>query len=202
MSANNRNSGSSFQVTDRRFWVQDESLLEKAPIPETKYPSFVEELKARTQAAEQKLQEKVRQLDAENSAFRERLSRRLEQQLHQELAVVLEGLLEVADNLERALTSAKSSADLESLQTGVELTLNLLQQKLQAAGLSSPQLQGEPFDPAVAEAVGTVEVSDSTLDGKVMEVLLKPYVFRDRLLRPGKVRVGRLSPTADSGSGS
>ncbi len=189
-------------MSDRRFWVQDETLLEKAPIPEPKYPSYVEELKARTQAAEQKLQEKVRQLDAENSAFRERLSRRLEQQLRQEMAAVLEGLLEVADNLERALRSAQENADASSLQAGVELTLNLLHQKLQAAGLCSPRLEGELFDPALAEAVGVVPVSNPEQDGTVVEVILKPYLFRDTLLRPGKVRVGRLETAPPPGSGS
>ena len=50
------------RVTDRRFWVQDESLEEGASKPERRYPTMVEELKARTELAEQKLKEKLKKL--------------------------------------------------------------------------------------------------------------------------------------------
>ncbi len=46
---------SKFQVNDRRFWVQDESAEDKASVPTKKYPSLVEEMKARAELAEQKL---------------------------------------------------------------------------------------------------------------------------------------------------
>lgn len=191
MGGSDQDSGQGFQVSDRRFWVQDESLLDQAPPPAPKYPSYVEELKARTEAAEQKLQEKVRRLDQDNVAFRDRLSRRLEQQLQEEFANLLASLLEVVDNLERALQSCAAGSDPDSLRDGVTLTLNLLIQRLQAAGLSSPELLGETFDPNSAEAVGTVAVSDPDQDGRVLEVVQKAYYFRGSLLRPGRVRVGR-----------
>ena len=48
-----------FQVRDRRFWVDEDTAAEDAPAPKPKYPSFVEELRARTETAEQKLKEKI-----------------------------------------------------------------------------------------------------------------------------------------------
>ncbi|MCZ6485663.1 MAG: hypothetical protein O6826_08200 [Acidobacteria bacterium] len=54
-----RKEESPFQVTDRRFWVQDKAAIDKASIPAKKYPTLVEELKMRTELAEQKLKENV-----------------------------------------------------------------------------------------------------------------------------------------------
>ena len=44
MSEKEKRSKPRFQVSDRRFWVRDESAVEDARIPEPRYPSFVEEL--------------------------------------------------------------------------------------------------------------------------------------------------------------
>ena len=66
---------------DRRFWVEDETAVEKATVSGTKYPSFVEELKARTEASEMKLKERLEQIDLENSAFRQRLNKDLDRQV-------------------------------------------------------------------------------------------------------------------------
>ena len=56
------------RVVDRRFSAQAEALVEEASKSEKKYPTIVEELKARTELAEQKLKEKLKQLDEENDA--------------------------------------------------------------------------------------------------------------------------------------
>src|SRR5512140_411181 len=109
-----------FQVADRRFWAEDESVFERAEIPEKKYPSFVEELKGRTELAERKLKEKIQKLEADNDAFRERLKRELEKRVQRENQTMLTGFLEVADNLERAL---QASAELGTLKEGVRLSL-------------------------------------------------------------------------------
>lgn len=191
MSAEDSKPASDFQVSDRRFWVQDEDATEKASIPQTRYPSYIEELRARTEAAEQKLQEKLKRLDEENAAYRERLARRAEQQKEQEVAGLIAGFLEVLDNLERALESSAGNAEPEVVRTGVELTLNLFLQRLAAAGVVCPDLRGETFDPNLAEAVGMDPVSDPGQDGRVVAVVQKAYILGGTLLRPARVRVGR-----------
>jgi molecular chaperone GrpE len=191
MSVEESKPANDFQVSDRRFWVQDEDATEMASIPQTRYPSYIEELKARTEAAEQKLQEKLKRIDEDNAAYRERLARRSEQQKEQEITGLVAGFLEVLDNLERALESSAGNADPEVLRTGVELTLNLFLQRLSAAGVSCPELQGETFDPNLAEAVGMDPVSDPGQDGRVVAVVQKAYMLGGTLLRPARVRVGR-----------
>ena len=98
-----------FQITDRRFWVQDDSKINKTQISEPQYPSVVEELKARTELAEQKLKEKLQEIDKENNAFRRRLSKEMDKRLQREKINLLSDFLELVDNFERALKIEKSS---------------------------------------------------------------------------------------------
>jgi molecular chaperone GrpE len=180
-----------FHVIDRRFWVENESKIETATIPEVKYPSFIEELKTRTEAAEQKLAEKIQQLDQENAAYRERIDRQLEKRVSQERADFIKSLLEVIDNFERALSAADEASSFEALRDGVRLNLNLLLMKFTAAGVAPIENLNQPFDPSEAEALSVQTVSDPELDNKVVEVVQKGYRLGDQLLRPAVVHVGR-----------
>jgi len=180
-----------FQVTDRRFWVERKDIVDKAVVPGPRYPSFVEELKARTEAAEAKLRERIEHLNEENAAVRERLRRQSEQGVARARAALVREFLEVADNLERALESAKESTACPQLREGVELTLTLFLAKLKTLGVEPLLLEGKPFDPNQAEAVGVVPVDNPELDNCVVDVVQKAYVEGEDLLRPGLVRVGR-----------
>ena len=194
-----------FQVTDRRSWLDDESVIDQSQVPETRYPSYVEELKARTELAERKLKQRLEQLESENDALRERLERTLEQRLDRFKMNLLLQFLEVADNLERALEAAESGSDLQELRKGVELNLRLFLNRLKEAGIEPIQVLNQPFDPHLAEAVGLIPVTDPALDQRVVEVVQRGYRYGDRLLRPARARVGRLVDTVsggDSGSGA
>ena len=198
---------SNIQVTDRRSWVQDEAAGEVADVPEKRYPSFVEELKARTELAERKLQERIAQLEAENDAFRRRLGRDMERRLEAEKLELFQEFLEVADNLERALQAAREApksdeenlgSSLESLQQGVQLNLELFLSKLKSQGVESIDLLNQAYDPHQAEAVGMVPVDDPELDQHVVEVLQPGYRCGEQLLRAARVRVGSYQPEDSS----
>ena len=188
-----------FQVTDRRSWLEDDSVIEGSEVPETRYPSYVEELKARTELAERKLKQRLEQLESDNDALRKRLERTLEQRLDRFKMDLLVRFLEVADNLERALEAAESGSDLQELREGVELNLRLFLDRLKESGIEPITVLNQPFDPHLTEAVGVVPVSDPALDQTVVEVVRKGYLFGDRLLRPARARVGRLADTESSG---
>lgn len=178
------------QVHDRRFWVQDESAEEKASVPERQYPSLVEELKARTELAEQKLREKIANLDEENEAFRIRLSKEMERRLEQEKLELFSEFLELIDNFERALKADQDTLDLEALKEGVQLNLELFLSKLKALGIESMDLLHKPFDPHEAEAVGVVAVDDPALDQHVVEIVRRGFRWGEKILRPARVRTG------------
>jgi molecular chaperone GrpE len=64
-------------------------------------------------------------------------------------------------------------------------------------GIEPLSLLGKPFDPNVAEAVDTTEVSDPAEDGVVLDEVTRGFTISGKLLRPARVRVGRL-PVAPS----
>lgn len=191
-----------FQVSDRRFWVTDESRIETASVPDRKYPTFVEELKARTELAEQRLKEKLDSLDKENEAFRARLTREFEKRLEKERLDLLHEFLEILDNFELALEAGQQAADFESLREGVRLNLDLFLSRLKALGVEPIDALNRPFDPHEAEAVGTVDVDDPERDQVVVEIVKRGYRCREQLLRPALVRVGRYQAKPSNVSGS
>lgn len=195
-----KNSKPGIQVTDRRFWVVNENAEEEAAVPADSYPSFVEELKARADRAEQKLRERVEELSRENDAYRARLRQDLERRAELRTGEILSGFLEIIDNFERAL-EVSGETSLEALREGLELNLQLLVSKLSAQGIEPLCLKGQPYDPELAEAVGTVPVSDPEEDGIVIDELQTGYRFGDQLLRPARVRIGSFFEAGQGGEG-
>ena len=179
------------QVNDRRFWVLDESAEDKASMPTRKYPSLVEELKARTELAEQKLKEKIEKLDQENEAFRVRLSKDMDRRMEQEKLELFSNFLELIDNLERALKAALQNPSFEALEEGVLLNLELFLSKLKSLGIEPMELLHQPFDPHEAEAVGVVAVDDPNLDQHVVEIVQRGFLWGEQVLRPARVRTGQ-----------
>ncbi len=100
---------------------------------------------------------------------------------------LLERFLPVLDNLERALKYDSSG---ESLRGGIEQTLKGFEAVLAGQGVKEIEVKDKPFDPRVAEAVGTAPGGDLA-DDVVVEVVEKGYNIGDELLRPAKVIVAK-----------
>ena len=97
-------------------------------------------------------------------------------------------LLYVIDNLERCEKSAIAGDDFETLKTGVELTLKQLKDTLKKEGLEEISSTGKKFDPEKHEALLTTE-SDEHEDDTIAEEIQKGYIFKDKVIRPSKVKV-------------
>ncbi len=192
---------SKIQVTDRRFWAQDESAEEKASIPTQRYPSLVEELKTRTELAERKLKEKVEILHQENEAFRVRLSKDMDRRMKQEKLELFGNFLELIDNFERALKAAQESLSFEALKEGVQLNLELFLSKLKSLGIEPMDPIHKPFDPHEAEAMGVVAVDDPDLDQQVVEVVQRGFRWGEQVLRPARVLIGQYQADTKSRRG-
>lgn len=131
----------------------------------------------------------------DNKAFRQRLDRERQRVLEAERAEVAQTLLEAADDLERALAAVGEDVqgELRSLVEGVRLSLGVLHQRIAASGAQRIAVVGLPFDPHLAEAVDTVPIADASLDGVVLQEVRPGYRIGDRILRPARVRVGRIA---------
>jgi len=104
-------------------------------------------------------------------------------------ATVVERLLPVVDDANRALDHAPEGVD-EGWLKGVQLTVRQLEDVLASVGVERVSAMGAPFDPKLHEAVGSEERADQPEDTVVVE--LRPgYRMHDRVLRPALVKVAR-----------
>jgi molecular chaperone GrpE len=130
----------------------------------------------------------------DNKAFRQRMEREKARVIEAERAGIAQALLEAADDLERALSAVGPSpaSAVRTLVEGVQLSLGALQKRIAELGAERIPVAGLPFDPQVAEAVDMVAVTDPAQDGSVVQEVRAGYRIKDRVLRPARVRVGRL----------
>lgn len=107
---------------------------------------------------------------------------------------LLKDFLPVYDNFDRALDSAKSPADYESLKKGVEMTRRLFEDTLGKHGVKAFSSKGQPFDPNKHEAMSAAETTELP-PNHVHAEFLKGFTLNDRLVRPALVVVSR-APSA------
>jgi molecular chaperone GrpE len=96
-------------------------------------------------------------------------------------------LLPVRDSLEAALISENLSV--ESMKSGIELTLKQLAAVFERFSLSEINPVGQKFDPHRHQAISTVESGQEP--NTVVQVLQKGYLLRDRVIRPALVTVAK-----------
>ena len=155
------------------------------------------EEKLRTQAARiDELSRAYAALLEDNRAFRARMERERDRVVEAERARVAQALLEAADELELAVSAAPEGED--PLHRGVRLVLSGLWRRIGELGAVRLEVAGRPFDPRLAEAVDVVGVADAARDGLVVAEVRAGWRMGDRVLRPARVRVGRLSGAPDS----
>lgn len=188
------------RVTDRRRILLDDGDTSERDAPADSpnlKPSYVEELEARTQAAEQKtlevqsrFEQLRKQLQSETDETRQRLNRAADERAQREKADFIAGLLPVLDNLQRATDAADAGSSSEVIAEGVRRTVSSFENALAAAGVEPIEAVGEVFDPELHEAVETVEGASGDED-RVVGQHTRGYRIGDRLLRPARVTVGR-----------
>jgi molecular chaperone GrpE len=180
-----------FQVIDRRPFANLDQLPLQAPVEEKpRYPTYVEELLTRVSETQRRFEEMKAQMQQEVDRTRARLNADFERRVALEKRDMLLPLLEVLDNLERALAAAESAGNPDTLREGIEMTAGLFRSKLRSLGVEAIEVLDRPFDPHEGQATGTVRVTSPELDGIVVEELARGYRIGDQILRPAVVRVG------------
>jgi molecular chaperone GrpE len=188
------------KVVDRRWWARDKEATSGEP--RGSKPSYVEELERRVADAEKQAQEylgKYRQSAQEFEQARARMRKELSKDAERNRREVLISLLEVVDNLDRAIDAAlavrsgQAAAD-DPLLQGVEMVRQQFLAKLEGFGVKRIESQGAAFDPRLHEAVTTVDASSPDADGRIVGVIAHGYRIGDEVLRPALVAVGQLQP--------
>jgi len=147
--------------------------------------SLEEELKA--------TQDRYLRLAAEFENYKKRVQKDQAEYTKYATERLLRELLPVLDNLQRALQHAQQSGGTNGLIEGVELTCKQYQEVLSRFGVRPIPSVGQPFDPAVHQAVATVDPKGQ-VPNTIVEEYEKGYYLHDRVLRPAMVTVAASGP--------
>jgi molecular chaperone GrpE len=148
-----------------------------------------------------KLRDQALRAMAEAENTRRRLARELDEGLKFAIANFAREIVAVGDNLRRALdtlTAEARAADpkLEQFAQGVELTEREFLTVLERHGIQRVAAIGQPFDPAVHQAIAQLETAEHP-PGTVMQVVQAGFTLQGRILRPALVVVAK-APAGDA----
>jgi molecular chaperone GrpE len=163
-------------------------------------PATLDERLVALEGERNELKDRMLRLAAEFENWKKRARKEQDDAVTQAREKVLREMLDVIDNLERAVAMQAGGdgvVDGAAVLKGVNLVLRLFQQKLERNDVRPFEAKGQPFDPRQHEAISRVESADVPA-GAVANELQKGYRIGDRLLRPAMVAVSS-GPKASEG---
>ena len=144
---------------------------------------------ARLEAAVTAEKEKHLRLAAEFDNYRKRVVRERQEAGGRAQAELVQGLVEVLDDIARFAHLDPGTVDSKTVVEGVAMVERKVMKTLTGHGLEMVDPMGRPFDPAFHEAVGTEPAESEAEDHLVARVYQPGYLFRGQLLRPARVVV-------------
>jgi molecular chaperone GrpE len=181
------------KVVDRRWWARGDDAAAPADTSTGK-PSYVQDLERQIAEKDKLAQEylaKYRQAAGEFEESRLRLRREISKDIERARREVLADILDVVDNLDRAIDSAAKGASAEAILQGIEMVRRQFLSKLEGLGVTRITADGESFDPALHEAVTTVPASSPADDGRIVGIVRHGYRIGEDVLRPASVAVAK-----------
>ena len=151
----------------------------------------IREMSARA-AERDEFYDKFLRARAELDNYRKRMLR--EKENIQDFAMIdlARALLPVLDDLDRALNAPRDNRHVKHFLKGIKLIEAQLFKVLEDKGVKPVKALGEIFDPNLHEAV-TVDAKSDKPDNTVVEELQRGYIYKDKIVRPAKVKVAKKS---------
>ncbi len=127
---------------------------------------------------------------AEFDNYRKRVERERQTLSDAAASSILEELLPLVDDLERALNAESGQEAADAYRRGVELIHRQLLETLRKRGVRAVEALGADFDPYYHQAVA-YDAVEGRRDGEIIEDFRRGYMLGDRLLRPSMVKVAK-----------
>mgnify|MGYP001180855744 CR=1 FL=1 len=137
---------------------------------------------------QEETKERLLRVQAEYDNFRKRTQREKEAAFKYRAQEVIEELLPVMDNFERALQVEAKDEAAKNIIQGVDMIYRQLQTVLENQGVKEIKTDGEIFDPNLHQAIAQVN-EEGFESGQITETLQKGYELKDRVIRPAMVKV-------------
>lgn len=128
---------------------------------------------------------------AENENLRRRFEKEKEETFKYAITKFARDVLNIADNLQRALETCppQPEGELKALVEGLKLVENECNTIFERHGIAKVGTMGETFNPEIHQAMFEVPVVEGAAIGTVAQVMQSGYMLQDRLLRPALVGV-------------
>ncbi|GAB4024431.1 nucleotide exchange factor GrpE [Spirosoma koreense] len=136
------------------------------------------------------LKDKYLRLYADFENFRRRTSKEKLDLIGNANEGLLQALIPVVDDFERAIQSMENTNDVAAVKEGVSLIYTKLFKTLESKGLKPMTSKGEPFNADLHESVTQFPAPSDDLKGKVIDEIEKGYYLNDKVIRFAKVIVG------------
>jgi molecular chaperone GrpE len=136
------------------------------------------------------LKDKYLRLYADFENFRRRTAKEKLDLIGNANESLLQALIPVVDDFERAMQSIEKTSDVDALKEGVSLIYTKLYKTLETKGLKPMTSKGEPFNADLHESVTQFPAPSDDLKGKVIDEIEKGYYLNDKVIRFAKVIVG------------
>ncbi len=138
----------------------------------------------------QECQDKYIRLQADFDNFRKRTLKEKMELIDSAGSDVIKSVLTIADDMDRAVAAMQTSDDINAIRQGIELISNKLQELLKQRQVKEIPALGEKFNTDYHDAIAKVPVEDETKKGKIIDVIEKGYLMKDKVIRFSKVVVG------------
>jgi len=140
----------------------------------------------------QNLEEKLKSSQAELINYRKRKDEEVLNKLKFANQDIIMDILPVLDNFERAIKLQKSDdANLSKFLDGFKMLYNTLNETLKRYGVEEIDCLGKEFDPNFQEAM-LIDKDETQENNTVLEVLIKGYILKGRVIRAASVKVNKL----------
>lgn len=184
---NNTTNDTTTQPETNEQEVQNQTEATEAPAAEL---TDAEKL-AQAEAEIAELKDKILRQAADFANFRKH-----SMATHTELILnggkkVLESLLPILDDMERAEANLAKSEDVETLREGLSLIFQKLQRTLEQQGLKKMETKEAQFDTDFHEAVALFPTEDEQQKNHIIDCVQTGYMLNDKVLRHAKVVVGQ-----------
>lgn len=137
------------------------------------------------------MKDKYLRMMAEFDNFKRRNAKEKEELRQTAGKDLMQSLLVVVDDMDRASKQMETSTDVEKIKEGVTLVFNKLRHVLQQKGLKKMESLHTDFDADLHEAITEIPAGDEKMVGKIMDEIEPGYYLNDKLIRFAKVVVGK-----------
>ena len=176
-------------IEDKSTEVVEQAAEEIKPSAEETEATAEQEMVKMQQELEE-ANDMMLRLAAELDNYKKRVAKERESLIRYATQDIIQGLLPILDNFERAIESASKSKDSDSFLEGVRMIFKQMYDTLERKGVSKIDAVGKTFDPTIHEAVMQV-TSEEHPESVVVAELQRGYMLHDRIIRPSKVVVSK-----------